>query len=526
MKHFYKLILTLITGLTSLYSFANCTVGFQYTGDSTGYTFTFNPSPGHVSYSWNFGDGTTDTSANPTHTYSRAGQFLVCVTAVDSLNCISKYCDSLEVISKCATNFTYTINENVATFSVTGGAKSNTTYTWRIADSVTKTGATVTHTYPQSNRVYNVCLTATDTVTNCSYDVCKTIRINWASCDASYTKFQSKKKFTFTMKNYRPGITWRWTVNDTVKNNSDTIFVYNGSYNRSYRVCLYVEDSSKNCQDSFCTYVWAYKDSCMSTFTYNQNGNSFTFYPTDSIQNLFWTFGDGTSSRDMIPTKAYSKAGSYTVCLTAICNQTDTSITCTTVSVKPKCKAEFKVAIDTSKKYRLYLINKSTKAVGQQYLWDFGDGNKSNQRNPSHGYTSFGLFNVCLTITDSAGSCTSTYCDSIGLDSNGQLLKADGWELMVLDESVFGVEDQEVKKLFHYYPNPTTGKIFIRAQESTGEKWNCGLYSLTGEKVKAFNIQEIHSSFEIDLDVPTGFYFLRMESDSKSWTSDVIRVQR
>ena len=50
------------------------TVGFTYTGVTTGID----------SVVWNFGDGSTDITTNPIHTYSTAGTYTVCVTAYTS----------------------------------------------------------------------------------------------------------------------------------------------------------------------------------------------------------------------------------------------------------------------------------------------------------------------------------------------------------------------------------------------------------------------------------------------------------
>ena len=46
-----------------------------------------NTSIGGVSYFWDFGDGTTDTIANPTHTYADPGTYEVLLVVTDSLSC-------------------------------------------------------------------------------------------------------------------------------------------------------------------------------------------------------------------------------------------------------------------------------------------------------------------------------------------------------------------------------------------------------------------------------------------------------
>jgi len=59
---------------------------FSYTGQTvTGATITFqNSSLNANSYSWDFGDGTTSTAANPTKTYSTQGTYTVRLTATNT----------------------------------------------------------------------------------------------------------------------------------------------------------------------------------------------------------------------------------------------------------------------------------------------------------------------------------------------------------------------------------------------------------------------------------------------------------
>lgn len=55
-------------------------------GDSVTFTST---STGAVSYAWNFGDGTTSTAQNPSHTYGALGIYTVSLTVTNSLGCTS-----------------------------------------------------------------------------------------------------------------------------------------------------------------------------------------------------------------------------------------------------------------------------------------------------------------------------------------------------------------------------------------------------------------------------------------------------
>ena len=45
--------------------------------------------------------------------------------------------------------------------------------------------------------------------------------------------------------------------------------------------------------------------------------------------------------------------------------------------------------------------------------WDFGDGDTSDTFRPQHSFPAVGTYNVCLTMTDSAGTCTNTICQDV-----------------------------------------------------------------------------------------------------------------
>ncbi|MBX2959480.1 MAG: T9SS type A sorting domain-containing protein [Flavobacteriales bacterium] len=63
------------------------------------------------------------------------------------------------------------------------------------------------------------------------------------------------------------------------------------------------------------------------------------------------------------------------------------------------------------------IVFTNTSTGGTEYLWDFGDGSTSINLNESHTFSN-GTFTICLTITDSASSCTSTFCDSLTIDTS------------------------------------------------------------------------------------------------------------
>ena len=60
------------------------------------------------------------------------------------------------------------------------------------------------------------------------------------------------------------------------------------------------------------------------------------------------------------------------------------------------------------------------------YSWDFGDGESSNEQNPSHNYTAPGDYNVSLTITDKDGD-HSTFSMNITINEEEKSLDISGY---------------------------------------------------------------------------------------------------
>ncbi|MDX2362255.1 MAG: PKD domain-containing protein [Crocinitomicaceae bacterium] len=105
-------------GTITIAGLTGCTAGFtSYQAiDSTGaggtivwVTNTSTTQSGTaLTYSWDFGDGTTSTDAYPTHVYSTIGTYTVCVTIADGTGCTDTYCDDITVTQK-AVGFTLNV---------------------------------------------------------------------------------------------------------------------------------------------------------------------------------------------------------------------------------------------------------------------------------------------------------------------------------------------------------------------------------------------------------------------------------
>ncbi len=77
-------------------SIGNCSAHFDLFADTIPHNYyAVNMASGvpPLTYSWNWGDGTTSPGPFPSHTYSTAGLYTICLTITDSVGCTNTYCN-------------------------------------------------------------------------------------------------------------------------------------------------------------------------------------------------------------------------------------------------------------------------------------------------------------------------------------------------------------------------------------------------------------------------------------------------
>lgn len=161
-----------------------------------------------------------------------------------------------------------------------------------------------------------------------------------------------------------------------------------------------------------------------------------------SIQLYYWDFGDGANSTEQNPTHTFQNNGTYSVTLTVTDNNGATANdTVTIIASSPKTKKENggtngnnggnnqggsppnnpPTALASASPitgFAPLTVNFTghgidTDGVIQSYFWDFGDGNTSNQQNPTHVYYHNGSYAVALVVTDDDGA---TGVDTAGIN--------------------------------------------------------------------------------------------------------------
>ena len=141
-------------------------------------------------YSWNFGDGTTQSgSLNPSHTYQNPGSYTATVTVTDA-NKLTSSSSVVVTVNDVAPTVTLTDPPAAAGSPVSFTASATDvspavqaagfTYAWNFGDGSTGSGATTSHTYASAG-TYTVSVTATDEYGGVSTAATSTLTISAAS---------------------------------------------------------------------------------------------------------------------------------------------------------------------------------------------------------------------------------------------------------------------------------------------------------------------------------------------------------
>ena len=137
-----------------------------------------NTSAGGLNFLWDFGDGTTSTTDNPTHLYTTVGSYIVKLYAFDSTSCnkLDSTNFTITVVDIPIASFTFSPvppQENTFT-QFTNQSSGATNYVWKFGDGDSSTEVNPQHLF-NATGIYNVCLTAINAA-GCSDSICMPVR--------------------------------------------------------------------------------------------------------------------------------------------------------------------------------------------------------------------------------------------------------------------------------------------------------------------------------------------------------------
>lgn len=131
---------------------------------------------------------------------------------------------------------------------------------------------------------------------------------------------------------------------------------------------------------------------------------------TSPIASWLWDFGDGSSTMEQNPLYTYRIPGIYTVRLTVMAadgSDDETKPNLITVLQPVPPKAAFSADVESGlSPLTVQFMNESEPGTMEitQWIWEFGDGETSQEQNPAHIYETAGEFTVRLRVFSKHGT--------------------------------------------------------------------------------------------------------------------------
>ncbi|MBC7776365.1 MAG: PKD domain-containing protein [Phycisphaerae bacterium] len=460
-------------------------------------TFT-NTSVNATSYIWNFGDGSNSTSSDPTHTYANDGVYNVTLTA--SNNCGGTIFEqTVTIVTPPTANFTTSASAGCTPFTVqfTNASSSNaTTYAWEFPGgnppASTQENPIVAWNTPG---VYVVTLTAS----NAAGSSTSTTTITVGTTPTAGFTYQIGG-LTAVFNNISiNGNSYSWDFGDGSAASTEANPSHDYAQVGSYQVTL---SATNDCGTvTFTQTVVVQGSPPVPKITANNTTGCLPFSVQFTDESAgeptvwSWTFLGGTpgTSTDQNPLVSYSAPGTYEVVL-VVTNifGTATQSFPAYITVQPTPTANFTFAASQTT-----VAFTSTSQNATSFAWNFGDGNTSNEENPTHTYTAPGTYTVSLVATNNCG--TGIYQQTIVITS--------------------GTGEAAWIQNFRLFPNPNTGVFNVEMNGLPQDEVEFVLFNALGQQIKRetadFGTGSMLRSFDYG-DLAAGVYTLRVQANGQA----------
>jgi PKD repeat protein len=341
------------------------------------------------SYQWEFGDGQTGSSKDPSHLYSAPGTYAVKLNAAKG-GCSKNCTGTVEVKQKpdCSwISSSPVCNGTAVQFSGPSGMDS---YQWEFGDGQVGSGKDPAHLYTAPG-TYTVNLTVSKG--GCSKSCTGTVVVkpipdcSWISnapvCSGTPVQFSGPAEMD----------SYQWDFGDgAVSSSKDPSHLYSAPGTYSVNLKATKGGCTKSCAES--VEVKPQPDCSWTSNSPVYYPNPIQFTGPSGMESYQWIFGDGSSSAVQSPSHAYAAAGSYDVSLTV--SKGGCSRACAgRVQVKSQpgdCwTSNSPVCIGTAVVF-------DAPSGMDSYKWNFGDGSESQEEDPVHLYSAPGTYDVVLTM--------------------------------------------------------------------------------------------------------------------------------
>ena len=380
-----------------------------------------------INWMWDFGDGGNSNLEDPVYQYNDSGIYTVSLSIEDDKGCqdIIVMNDLIDVKSIPAADFTSDINISCDTNKIinfTNLSSNSNNYTWDFGDGYSSNQFSPSHNYVSGN--YSITLISDngicgDTITYNNFIEIGLNIIPSFTSNAVSTCI-GEEIFFLDMTSNSPD-SWFWNFGDgnvsSLQNPShqyDSSGFYSVSLTTSINgECIFTK--------SEINYIEVFSSPLVSFSADSLYGCNIPFdvrfidNTVDAV-NWTWIFENGDSSNLQDPIISFNSYGVFDVILKVEdmngCSSTNTSLDYIIID---QMELQFYVSDSiVCESDIVYFIDNSTSSFPiTSYLWDFGDGQISNLKDPQHQYDSISTFDISLEIENSIGCTLDNFFPSL-----------------------------------------------------------------------------------------------------------------
>lgn len=377
---------------------------------------------------WSFGDGTSASVTNPTHSYTASGFYDIELLVTTSFGCLDSITHQIEVRIPPVANFSLTPDSACGPMLVDFTDLSlgqSLTYNWNYGNGQTSTNPTpVSQTYPASNYTdtsYTITLSLTNFCGTSSHSEQITVMPSPTAVFGTSTNILCTP-LILNMVNNSYGLpdTYEWnfgdgTTSDTAGTTLQHTF-YTGTQDTTYTISLIV---SNECGSDTIQHQITVLPPQVNAFFNIDNPSGcvpHTINLTQFSQGASfssWDFGDGNISSAYSPSHTFMAPGTYVVSLFAAGCGFDTATTIVTVHPLPQIDFTSLDSVCVNQVFAFTNLSTGIASIN----WDFGDGTNSNLTNPTHSYSNPGFYTVTLSGVSQTYGCTTQMTKIIKVNS-------------------------------------------------------------------------------------------------------------
>lgn len=479
-------------------------------------TVQFNNTSAATNYLWDFGDGATSTSTNPSHTYNTNGSYTVTLITVSAQGCR----DTLkrQNLLNIGTNHSdFSVPASVCAeepiFFTNTSSPLPSSVKWSFGNGTYSDSAQASNVYTKAG---NYTVKLVNDFGGCKDSVSKSITVadrpkaDFNAGSKLFCRAPANVQFQSQAVN---AVSYFWNFGDsTTSVAANPIHTYYGF--GKFSVTLVVTNAS-GCSDTIVKkdFVQVQKPQIRFKGIPQSGCVPLTIHPAATIVSnqqvlsYLWKFGDGATASEAAPQHVYSRSGSYniTLVITTQSGCTDSLTLSNAVRVGDKPHAKFTVSQDeTCNSNPVTFTDNSTGNV-DEWHWDFGDKLSSVEQNPSHVFDGLGKFTVTLIALSNGCADTITMKDEVNVLPPVSLFSVqhnctDKFKIDLKDKSVgaTGVEwdfgdgsSSALPSPSHTYAAPGVYKVGLKSFNSTCSNYNYSYIKVMDEKAKIIVDKEI-----------------------------------